>query len=66
MGGGLQPLLVLENFRQEVYSIRQLLKVFLITSDKSFIKSGLYNPTKRSILKSFNGSVANVPIPGNC
>ena len=33
------------------------------TWDKSFIKSGFYNTTKRFILKSFDGSAAN---PNRC
>ena len=31
-----------------------------------FIESGFYNTTKRSILKSFNGSAANLLSAGNC
>ena len=34
------------------------------TWDKLFIESYFYNTTKQSILKSFNGSAANLQIPG--
>ena len=33
---------------------------------KLFIESGSYNMTKQSILKSFNGSAANLLSAGNC
>lgn len=36
------------------------------TWDKLFIEYGFYNTTKRSILKSFNGSAVNLPIASNC
>ena len=36
------------------------------TWDKLLIESGSYNMTKQSILKSFNGSAANLLSAGNC
>ena len=50
---------VLEIFGQNTYDLGKS------TWDKLFIESSSYNMTKWSILKTFNGSAANLLIAGN-
>ena len=54
------PAPVLKNFGKSAHDSGKS------TWDKLFIESGFYYPTKRSILRRFNGFAANLLIADNC